>query len=623
MYKLLAAHEEREPEAVLKKQSKRAQKRLLRQQAHTEEAERELEAHLARPNHVKGGCKSVDGSQPSASCTLDSSEVDPQAAQQMFEEIFLPANMDPGVLEDEESSRDLSSHLQKTFLNPARPDSDADGATDGSAFGRKRASLSSNHSAEIHVCAVELPPGPGPGPGHGWGPRQGHRAVGFSNGGWLVRQASTQGSAPPHMRGLESTLVDFHRLASGVGQPRCGKGPAHGVLLRLGSGVSSRAGSAGGSSSAEPDAAPSGRRLQAQPAPQPQPRWQSGGMEEDFPELRPAVAPVAQLGATGITLDRSGRSAAAWDTVDLSTKQRPHGGHNHRRGGSGVARNGCHHNGVKVLHAPRPVIHLKHGHEHSQVSHGGLRSSCKGMSGSPNYGSEAGDDMATDINLTLVCELIQGGLFPRDDPLAEEGGDIEALEPDAVAAIKRLVKSRYSEEGVPARGVSPEDMITMMARAHKRQFKIAGGAAASGTEASSDGGDGGSGITPTGGAGNGDDGGGSTSSDDALHLYQGRDESKSWRRTVDWMKENDWVLVKDGTDGKHYKYRRLLPNGQIQTQTVCCSPSDALRGIRNLQADLARKDAQANAVIKDWRRKERERRRRGSEAAAAAAAAAL
>ncbi|GIL89618.1 hypothetical protein Vretifemale_17341 [Volvox reticuliferus] len=140
-----------------------------------------------------------------------------------------------------------------------------------------------------------------------------------------------------------------------------------------------------------------------------------------------------------------------------------------------------------------------------------------------------------------------------------------------------------------ARGVSPEDMITMMARAHKRQFKIAGGAAASGTEASSDGGDGGSGITPTGGAGNGDDGGGSTSSDDALHLYQGRDESKSWRRTVDWMKENDWVLVKDGTDGKHYKYRRLLPNGQIQTQTVCCSPSDALRGIRNLQADLARK----------------------------------
>ena len=37
------------------------------------------------------------------------------------------------------------------------------------------------------------------------------------------------------------------------------------------------------------------------------------------------------------------------------------------------------------------------------------------------------------------------------------------------------------------------------------------------------------------------------------------------------------------------RYRRLLPNGAIQTQTVCCSPSDAVRGVRNLQADLARK----------------------------------
>jgi hypothetical protein len=37
------------------------------------------------------------------------------------------------------------------------------------------------------------------------------------------------------------------------------------------------------------------------------------------------------------------------------------------------------------------------------------------------------------------------------------------------------------------------------------------------------------------------------------------------------------------------RYRRLLPNGMIQTQTVSCSPSDSLRGIRNLRAELARK----------------------------------
>ncbi|GLI70608.1 hypothetical protein VaNZ11_015538 [Volvox africanus] len=619
MYNLLAAHEEREPEAVLKKQSKRAQKRLIRQQTQSEEAEREHEAQLARSNHVKGRCERVDAGQPSASCTLNTGEqrqVDPYAVQQMYAEIFRQASMDPAVLKDE-LLQDRTSQLKRTFLNAARRDVEAGGGAGETSFGRKGASLASNRSAEFHVCKVEMPPGPDPGPSCSWGPEQGPGAVGLMNAGWLVRQ----GSAPPYTRGLESSLADLHRSASGVVQPHGGKGSAHGVLLRFGSGVSSRTGSLGGSSSAEPDTAPSGRHLQAQPAPQPQPRWQSGekgGMEEEFPKLRPVAAPVAQLVSTCTTLDGIGRSA---DTMGLSTKQRQHSGQSQSQGGGGVERNGAQHNGVKVLHAPRPVIHSKHGHGNYQVSHGGLNSSCKDTGGSPNCGCDAGDEVATGINLTLVWELIQGGLSLRDDPLAEGAGGIEALEPDTVAAIKRLVKSRYLEEVGPARGVSPEDMITMMARAHTRQFQSAGGAAASGTEASSDGGGGGSALTSIGGDGNGDDDGDSISSDDEPHLYGGRDESKSWRRTVDWMKENDWVLVKDGTDGKHYKYRRLLPNGQLQTQTVCCSPSDALRGIRNLQADLARKDAQANAVIKDWRRKERERRRQENEAAAAAAAA--
>ncbi|GIL42370.1 hypothetical protein Vafri_360 [Volvox africanus] len=536
----------------------------------------------------------------------------------MYAEIFHQASMDPGVLKDEELLGDCTSQLKRTLLNAARRDVKGGEGAGETSFGRKGGSLASSRSAELHVSTVEMPPGPGPGPSCSWGPGQGPGAVGFTNAGWLVRQ----GSAPPHMPGLESSLADLHRSASGIARPRGGKGSAHSVLLRFGSGVSSRTGSVGGSSGAEPDTAPSGRRLQAQPAPQPQPRWQSGeegGRDEDFPELRPVVAPVAQLGNNCITVEGSGRSAV---TVDLSTKQRQHRSQNHSQGGGGVARIGAQQNGVKVLHAPRPVIHLKHGHGNSQVSHGGLNSSCKGTGGSPNCGCDAGNEVARGINLTLVWELIQGGLSLRDDPLAEEGGGIEALEPDAAAAIKRLVKSRCLEEVGPVRGVSQENMIAMMARAHKRQFQSAGGAAASGTEASSDGGGGGSGITSIGGDGNGDDDGDSISSDDEMHLYGARDESKSWRRTVDWMKANDWVLVKDGTDGKHYKYRRLLPNGQLQTQTVCCSPSDALRGIRNLQADLARKDAQANAVIKDWRRKARERRRQESEAAAAAAAAA-
>jgi hypothetical protein len=51
MFKVLQAHEEREPQAVLKTQSKRAQKRLNRQKDRKEKADR-LEVCASRDFHA-------------------------------------------------------------------------------------------------------------------------------------------------------------------------------------------------------------------------------------------------------------------------------------------------------------------------------------------------------------------------------------------------------------------------------------------------------------------------------------------------------------------------------------------------------------------------------------------
>ncbi|KXZ47765.1 hypothetical protein GPECTOR_33g647 [Gonium pectorale] len=213
---------------------------------------------------------------------------------------------------------------------------------------------------------------------------------------------------------------------------------------------------------------------------------------------------------------------------------------------------------------------------------------------SRHNGSNGGFDNG-DLNLGLLWDLLEGGLSLLPDALAEAApnGDLERLAPDAQAAIRRLVAEQCAagEGDKPARGLSQEDMITMMARAHNRQLRI-------------------NGFTQRSGGSEGDDG--DDSDDDDRHYY-GREEgevvTRTWRHTREWMERNDWVRVTD-TDGKHFKYRRLLPNGQIQTQTVCCSSSDSLRGVRNLQSDLAKKvsDTEANAVIREWRRAQRQRK---------------
>ncbi|EFJ51292.1 hypothetical protein VOLCADRAFT_87961 [Volvox carteri f. nagariensis] len=205
----------------------------------------------------------------------------------------------------------------------------------------------------------------------------------------------------------------------------------------------------------------------------------------------------------------------------------------HARVGSGF---GAHHSGVKVLHAARqPTITPGSQHVRGCGGSGGGNSD-GGYGPAPSPGIPGGgDDETTDINLSLLWDLVQGGLCLRDDPLAAEDGDLEAPEPSAVAAIKRLLERRLQQEGGPARGLSPEDMIALMARAHERQSKKTSKKKTAAAVASGD-----------------KDDGCDASSDDEPHLYQDRSDTKSWRRTVERMKENDWVLVKD-TDGKHYK----------------------------------------------------------------------
>ncbi|KAG2495846.1 hypothetical protein HYH03_006085 [Edaphochlamys debaryana] len=321
--------------------------------------------------------------------------------------------------------------------------------------------------------------------------------------------------------------------------------------------------------------------------------------EEEYPELPAAAAPAKA--ATGNT----------WGHVGGRRQPRTgSSGHSHlhvrgRHGAHGGA-------GIKVLNTAHDVARTGAPHASS--------------------GAAGGDG----LNLPLLWDLLDGGMSLLADPLADD--TLSGPSPEAQAAIRRLaaaqIEAAEAAEGGPARGVSQEDMIAMMARAASRQrpkgssSRRRGGIGGDGEadagdrdgqrrgrvgrerDADADGG------SEYGGSGSGS----SSSSEDESHFYPICDAVRDWRHTRLWMERHDWVRVTD-TSGKHHKYRRLLPNGQIQTQTVCCSSSDAIRGIRNLQADLARKDAEANEVIRQWRSQQRERKRAERAAAAAAAAA--
>jgi hypothetical protein len=57
------------------------------------------------------------------------------------------------------------------------------------------------------------------------------------------------------------------------------------------------------------------------------------------------------------------------------------------------------------------------------------------------------------------------------------------------------------------------------------------------------------------------------------------------------MRASGWDLKKSSG---HYKFVRVLPaSGRRQVVTLPCTPSDAIRGVRNTAGDLMRLDREA------------------------------
>ncbi|PNW78947.1 hypothetical protein CHLRE_09g395473v5 [Chlamydomonas reinhardtii] len=582
MFKVLALHDETDPLRVLKAQSKRAQKRLQQRE--------QARGGTLLQHNVHGSNEDEWTSQvPRAESTEN-------AAARLFDELLGDGSngeLDPALLEDIAQQVQQMS-LQQHTNQLQRPTQNHQGAA--GARSPASAPRAGGGYGSTALCLTSSPGGPGLGPGPGFnqqlqqqrsnsGYHQQHRP-GAQQWPSIVRGASPPPRPPTTTADLEYSLMQLFTVSGSIG---------------AGGGGSGAAGGGGGSPSvSRPSTASSSHDWGSQ----------SGSVPaEEFPSL-----------ARAATTERPATAAAA--AAAGSTKRKARAGSH--RVGLPVGRHGPHGTtatGVKVLHAARP--------------HAG--------GGAGQHGHQAAAGGGADFNLRLLWELLGSGWCLLEDPLAEGGaagaaaagggagaaaaggglGALGAAGPDAAAnaAIRRLVAAQLAEQDDgPARVISQEDMIAMMTRAHRRQYTGAGTRRARQRRGRRGGGAaGGSGDGGCGSGSSSDSDSESGSSEDEAHYYNSRDDSKSWRRTVDMMERSDWVRVTD-TDGKHFKYRRLLPNGAIQTQTVCCSPSDAVRGVRNLQADLARKDTEANAVIKAWRQEQRLAKKAAAAAAAAAAA---
>ncbi|GLC51920.1 hypothetical protein PLESTB_000563100 [Pleodorina starrii] len=436
MFKVLQAHEEREPKAVLKTQSKRAQKRLTRQEARREEADR-LNAASNNGNSQFGG---ADTRRPSSSLSADDVKEQQQIALHMYEELFSQGDVDPGLCDD------IAAQLGRMHLPPAGPAAAACAAGGGSDWGsgheEAAASLASTRTAELANLRrrVDSPPGPGPGSGFESPWPEPKPNPGGLAGKWLTRK----GSAPPLFWPDPPSSSGSPRAAGAASTSASRSRGAGSILLRFGSGASFGAEGAAAASCAAAAAAGGGGGGQlgeshgspAAPAQLftrdsfQQLRGRAAGSEaevEEFPELQATVSaeqpPPPPQGKQQQPQRQQGQ-------------QGQHLSHAHRRGPGGGGSSGRHagrcQGGVKVLH---------------RSSNGRSQPLCNGGSRGGGGGGGGGDDeSATGFSLSLLWDLIQGGLCLRGDPLAAEGGDLRGPEPDVAVAIKRLVRARCPEE---------------------------------------------------------------------------------------------------------------------------------------------------------------------------------
>jgi hypothetical protein len=74
---------------------------------------------------------------------------------------------------------------------------------------------------------------------------------------------------------------------------------------------------------------------------------------------------------------------------------------------------------------------------------------------------------------------------------------------------------------------------------------------------------------------------------------------REWSDFFGYAMAMHWVPVhaKDGAGGTHFKLRRTLPSGTVQTCVVPSSSSDSTRGIKNAAAALRRHDQELLAEL--------------------------